>query len=408
MKNRVFAVVFILALSLLAGVLLSFILASAIPFATASSVFYRTYGGTEMKLSKAYDVVQTADGGYAIGGIIEPFSGGDRNFWLVKTDSAGNMDWNRTIGGSKDDFAYSVVQTADGGYTMGGYTNSFGAGGYDFWLVKTDAIGNLLWNRTYGTSGNEKAYSMTQTRDGGYVLTGSDFWLVKTDPAGNMEWNQTHGPKKVGDFATSVVQTADGGYALTGGSDAWLIKTDSTGNMEWNKTYGDLEGGNPEAIVQTNDGGYAIAGTKSSSFWLAKTDSAGNIEWTKTYTLSTVGDWCQSMIQTKDGGYTLAGTKGYTTMILLKTDSSGNIAWNKTYGYGSANAVIQTSDDGYALSGYNSEQGYPTFCLVKTDDTGVIPEIPQSLIAPLVIAATLTIIAAAAATRNKTKLHTTH
>jgi hypothetical protein len=174
----------------------------------------------------------------------------------------------------------------------------------------------------------------------------------------------------------------------------------ATASSFFYRTYMEMDMGKAYDVFQTSDGGYAIVGIIESfgngdrSFWLVKTDSAGNMEWNKTYTLSGVGDWCHSVIQTKDGGYVLAGEKGYTTVLLIKTDSSGNIEWNQTYGYGVANSVIQTSDGGYALGGYNLEQGFPIFCLVKTDEAGIVPEFPLFLVLPLFVIATLVTTAA--------------
>jgi len=376
------------ALALMLILLLLFI-GSVVPLVDASSFFDRTY--ERMGIGKAYTVVQTSDGGYVLVGITEGFEEGNRDFWLVKTDSDGNMEWNKTYGGTKDDFAYSVVQTSDGGYAMEGYTNSFGAGGYDFWLVKTDSLGNMEWNQTYGGPSDDHAFSMVQTADGGYVLVGetesfgakfTDFLLVKTDSFGKMEWNKTYDAIAGRDYAPYVIQSGDGGYALVGrtqssvveGYDCWLIKTDSFGNIEWNKTFRVVGDPHPNSIVQTGDGGYAIAG--GPDYWLVKTDSSGNTEWNKTFTLSPKGDWCHCMIQTKDGSYLLVGTKSYNLMALTKTDASGNLLWNQTYGYGAINSVIQTSDGGYALAGYNFHQGI-NFCLIKTDEVGVIPEFPS-------------------------------
>jgi len=370
----------------------SLMLASAIPFAVASSFFYRTYGGR----GEAYCVVQTSDGGYAMVGFTA-YNQSDADAWLVKTDSDGNMEWDKTYdAGSMG----SIVQASDGGYTIAGSTSSFGAGRSDFWLVKTDSSGNMEWNQTYGGPKDDHACSIVQTRDGGYTIAGdtnsygvgyTDFWLVKTDSSGNMEWNQTYGGP-YSDSAHSMVQTSDGGYAIAGDTNSYrigytdflLVKTDSLGNVEWNQTYG-IAGSNwPQSVVQTSDGGYALAGYKGSftadyyDCWLVKTDSAGNMEWNQPYSLSTVGDMCHSMIQTKDGGYLLAGVKGFTTMFLIKTDSLGNMDWNQTHGYGNANSVIETSDGGYAMAGNawgNPES--PSFCLVKTDEAGIIPEFPS-------------------------------
>jgi predicted secreted protein len=158
-----------------------------------STEFNITFGGTDHDV--AYALVQTADGGYALAGYTASFGAGSQDFWLVKTDASGNMQWSKTYGGTDWDETHALVQTADGGYALAGHTESFGAGGIDFWLVKTDANGNMQWNKTYGGTSNDEAHAMVQTADGGYALAGytgstygasyADFWLVKTDASGN-------------------------------------------------------------------------------------------------------------------------------------------------------------------------------------------------------------------------------
>jgi hypothetical protein len=239
-------------------------------------------------------LVQTVDGGYALAGYTVSYGAGTGDFWLVKTDGSGNAQWSKTYGGGYSDSAYGLVQTVDGGYALAGYTGSYGAGIWDFWLVKTGSSGNMQWNRTYGGVGFEEAYALVQTSDGGYALAGltesfgagsQDFWLVKTDGSGNAQWNRTYGGTG-GDGARSLIQTGDGGYALAGvtiplGSgytDAYLVKTDSAGNMQWNKTYGGSVFDEAYALVQASDGRYALAGYTWSygvgghDFWLIKTD----------------------------------------------------------------------------------------------------------------------------------------
>jgi hypothetical protein len=313
-------------------------------------------------------LVQTTDGGYALAGSTESFGTGVTDFWLVKTDAAGTMMWERTYGGTFYDEAYSLVQTGDGGYALAGYTG-FLDGPCDFWLVKTYANGTMMWNRTYGGTNNEWAEALVQTTDGGYALAGytgsplvydRDFWLVKTDANGTMMWERTYGGTDY-DNAYALIQTSDDGYALAGytqsfgaGSpDFWLVKTDATGTMMWNRTYGgtycdDLA----YALAQTSDGGYALAGvrgsfgTGSDDFWLVKTDAAGTMMWNRTY-----GGWSTdqsfALVLTGDDGYALAGWTssfgaGNYDFWLVKTDASGNIggvesglAWT----YSSANTV---------------------------------------------------------------------
>ncbi len=211
------------------------------------------FGG--ISVEEAYALVQTADGGYAIAGYTYSYGAGSADFWLVKTDANGNAQWNKTYGGTGNDRAYALVQTVDGGCALAGYTDSFGAGSSDFWLVKTDAAGNLQWNKTYGGTSDDEAYALVQTVDGGYTLAGytrsygassNDFWLVKTDAFGNVQWNKTYGGTS-DDEARALVETVDGGCALAGwtssfgaGSyDFWLVKTDPNGNSrfaeEWFK-----------------------------------------------------------------------------------------------------------------------------------------------------------------------------
>jgi hypothetical protein len=278
-------------------------------------------------------IVQTDDGGYALAGYT-----GDLNvlesydFWLVKTDSAGNMEWNQTYGGADADFAHAVIWTSDGGYAIAGYTRSYGAGGFDFWLIKTDSAGNMQWNKTYGGTGSEHAFSAIQTSDGGYVMAGSttssgagyyDFWLVKVDSAGGMQWNRTYGGIDF-DRAYSVIQDSDEGYVIAGSTnsfgageeDSWLVKTDSTGNAQWNHTYGGTGADWAYSVAQSGDGGYTMGGSTYSygagygDLWLVKTDSAGSIRWNQTYGQDG-SDNGYDVIQTSDEGYAIVGDSNY-------------------------------------------------------------------------------------------------
>jgi hypothetical protein len=211
--------------------------------AAGNALWNKTYGGTYS--DGAYALVQTGDGGYALAGYTDSYGAGNGDFWLVKTDADGTALWNKTYGGTGYDYGYSVVLTGDGGYALAGRTDSYGVGNGDFWLVKTDAAGNMEWNKTCGGTANDGAYALVQTGDGGYALAGYtwsfgagryDFWLVKTDAAGTVQWNRTYGGTS-DDMASSVVQTSDGGYALAGRTDSygagngdfWLVKTDADG-----------------------------------------------------------------------------------------------------------------------------------------------------------------------------------
>jgi len=402
-------------------------LVGTLPFGIvqAATMWSQIYGTPAIEY--AYSLVATSDGGYAITGVTE-FGNSSGDFWLVKTDADGNMEWNQTYGGAGDDRGASVVYASDGGYTLLGGTESFGVGGVDFWLVKTDGFGNMEWNQTYGGAGDDYASSLIETSDGGYALAGSwnyslnivtpsfgNFWLVKTNATGAMEWNQTYGRASV-DLPCSLVEVADGGYAIAGYSyfsgdytDVWLVKTDGFGNMEWNQTYGGTTADAAYSLIATSDGGYALAGYTASfgaggwDFWLVKIDGFGNMEWNQTYG-GTTDDAAYSLVETSDGGYALAGftrsfgAGGYD-FWLIKTDAAGSIEWNRTYGgedWEEIRSLVETSDGGYALAGgtyYWDGFNNPDFLLVKTDEYGDAPVVPEAswVILPLLLAATLAI-----------------
>jgi len=314
-----------------------------------NQLWNKTYGGDN---DECYSMVQTSDGGYALAGRTHL---GNSDFWLVKTDSTGYMEWNKFYGGTGSDEANSLIQTSDGGYALAGQTVSYGANyiAIDYYLVKTDASGNMQWNKTYGGGNWDRARSMIQTSDGGYALAGdtgfysaddSDIWLVKTDSFGNQLWNRTYGGAG-DDECSSIVQTQDGGYAFAGFTyssgaglaDIWLVKTGSSGAAQWNKTYGGTHYDGSYCVLQTPDGGYALAGDTESfgagdgDFWLVKTDSTGNMQWNKTYG-GTGDERAKSMVQIGDGGYAFVGYTdsfgaGSGDFWLVKTEVESGLTW---------------------------------------------------------------------------------
>ena len=373
------------------GLILALLSVSLVALFTQSAyavTFAKTYGGTSS--DGASSVQRTSDGGYIVAGQTYSFGEGSWDILLIKTNANGDIIWAKTYGGTNEDRASSVQRTSDGGYIVAGATWSFGEGSSDIFLIKTDENGNVQWAKTYGGTHYDIASSVQQTSDGGYIVAGYtysfgagvwDIFLIKTDADGNLEWAKTYGGTG-NDRAFSVQQTSGGGYIVVAGyadGDILLIKTDADGNVEWAKTYGGTGYDEAYSVQQTSDGGYIVAGYTGSwpnyDLFLIKTDANGNVEWAKTYDV-TEYDWAYSVQQTSDGGYIVA-VYADGDILLIKTDADGNVEWAKTYGetsWDEAYSVQQTSDGGYIVAGYTGSfgaGGYDIF-LIKTDENGDI------------------------------------
>jgi hypothetical protein len=324
----------------------------------------KCFGGTLSEWGNY--AVQTNDGGFIMAGVTLSADGdvsGNhsifyRDYWIVKTDSAGNMQWQKCLGGTADDEAYHIQQTTDGGYIVSGYTDSHdgdvtgGHGFIDYWLVKLDSSGNIDWQKSYGGSSEDWGRSVKQTSDGGYIMTGyalsgdgditahyglpttDDVWIVKTDSLGNIQWQKNYGGSH-SDGAFSIIQTADGGYIAAGRTmsndstvagnhslppyyDGWIVKLDSAGNLQWQKCLGGTDNDNIASIIQTPDGGYFVGGNTFSTdgdvsgnhgtgdYWAVKLDSNSNIQWQRCLG-GTGWENASSVVMAQDGGFVVAG-----------------------------------------------------------------------------------------------------
>jgi len=335
----------------------------------------KTFGGSENDF--ANDIIQTNDGGYAICGYTESKSAGRKDIWLLKLDGKGNLLWDRNYGGSDNDEAESLIQTDDGGFVVAGWTLSYGAGWEDFWVLRLDNQGNIIWDKTFGRENDDIINSIVQVEDG-YVIAGRtgyygmNYWVIKLDNYGEIVWQRIFGLESGRYWQCFLIQTNDGGYALTGriDHDSCLIKLDDKGNIVWEKTYGGNEDDYTYSIIQNKDDCYVLAGFTDSKgegsrdVWVIKLDSQGNTLWDKTFG-GRDNDGAYSVIQTTDGGYMVIG---YTTskgagkadVWVIKLDSQGNTIWDKTFGgrdNDGAYSIIQTSDGGYAVAGYTSSKG---------------------------------------------------
>ena len=366
--------------------------------ANAQNFFRRTVGGTI--LDWANSVIQTSDSGYAILGSTKNFGSGMEDIYLVKMLANGDTAWTKTYGGSaNDEEGAGVVQTPDGGYAIAGTTSSFGQGLSDIFLFKTDANGALQWGKSYGGSNVEFCHNVQLCSDGGFVITGytstfglggNDVYVIRTNANGDTLWSRTFGTPDHNE-AWAITQTSDGGFIITGNTlitgsqKLFVIKTDAAGNILWSKGYDNgSDSGNGISVIQTSDSGYCIAGTCVTTgtilkdIYLVKTDVNGDTLWSRTFD-GGGNEECNSIEQTTDGGYILTGyTNSFSLgddLFIIKTNDSGVISWAKVIG-GVSNArdegrsVIQAIDGGYMVAGFTQTFGVGTDMFIVKTDTG--------------------------------------
>ena len=293
----------------------------------------KTFGGSDW--DSGYFLQQTDDDGFIIIGSTNSF-GPDNDVWLIKTDADGNKQWDKTFDFEGNDIGNCIEITSDGGFIITGST------GQDILLMKTDNDGNKLWDNIFGGDNTYTACSVKETADKGYILIGSirsfgsgdeDVFLIKTDSLGQELWEKTFG-ETGNDTGYSVLQSTDGGYILTGtynNEDIWLIKTDENGIEKWNKKYDSSGYDIARCVQQDRDGGYIIVGYKSidlsefnSDIWLIKTDSEGNKLWEQSFG----GDYWDLgyfVQNTDDGGYIITGVLSRYNHRLLDIDRQYDI-----------------------------------------------------------------------------------
>ncbi|MBL0071316.1 MAG: T9SS C-terminal target domain-containing protein [Bacteroidetes bacterium] len=377
-----------------------------------------------------YNVKACVDGGYICGGSSESNISGDKSqnaigeadYWIVKLDSSGNIQWQKTIGGNGIDNISTILQTGDGGFVCGGWSDSNisgdktenSQGGSDYWIVKLDMNGIIQWQNTIGGKGLDFLNSLEQTSDGGYICGGSsnsgisgdksentngldDYWIVKIDSLGNIQWENTVGGLMV-DRLNAIQQTFDGGYICGGTSesdisgdklensrgidDFWVIKLDMNGSLQWQKTIGGNDYDLLHSLRQTVDGGYICGGESISNssgeksensqggydYWVVKLDTAGNIQWQ-----NTIGgdgfDGLQSIKSTNGGGFICGGMSssnisgdkfensiGGLDYWVVKLDNAGQLEWQNTIGgldNDWLNLVESTSTSEYICGGWS-------------------------------------------------------
>ena len=326
--------------------------------AQPEALWTKTYEGNG--LGMFHSMEETTDGGFVLGGVTYgPVSG---DFWLVRTDTNGDTLWTRTYGGTSLDYARDIDQTSDGGYILIGTTYSFGPGGIAFYVVKTDSIGNMDWQDSYGSSGLDRGLSIAETDDGSYLLTGeldtpdrdTQMWIVKIDSSGGTLWTKSYGGNNQ-EAGRSLRKLNTGGYIIAGwtesfgagGINAWLVRIADNGDTLWTRTYGGEGREIAIDVRQTSDGGFIIVGLegihseRSENILLIKTNSFGDTLWTYSYDGGGQNDEGHSVIQTSDGGYIFTGfTIPYfnagARMWLVRTNSIGDTLWTKmlTSGWG--------------------------------------------------------------------------
>ncbi len=336
------------------------------------------------KLDRGVFASPIEDRGYIAVGVTKSFGAGREDVYLVQTDAGGEILWSRTYGGTGDDNGWSVHEVQDG-FILAGFTNSFGNGDFDFYLVKTNWTGDVEWSKTFGGSGCDRCWALIPTSDNGFVLAGEttssgageeDVYLIKTDSRGDLQWSGTYGGTE-GDRCFSIAEANDGGYMLAGQTysegagdrDVYIIKTSATGTREWSRTIGGAASDVAHYITKTRDGCFMITGyttsfaTSGDDPFLVKIDSQGDIKWRRVLPMEGTNHTLTGEEAT-DGGFFLVGFSQYSSGgpkmgLLVKADSEGRLAWHRdilstTNGESFGYTVRATRDGGCIFTGHTT------------------------------------------------------
>ena len=349
----------------------------------AWAAVYGDVGAEEMEA-----VWPTSDGGFLVAGSTDSFGVGEGDAWLLKLDAAGAVEWQRTYGGPGDEYALDVREAHGGGYIVAGWTNSFGAGRDDFWVFKLDAAGGIEWEYTYGGPGSEQAWSVVPTSDGGYLVAGgttsfgaggADFWVLKLDARGSVLWQRTYGgPADDGgasafeEMVVKALEDADGNYVLAsetlsfgrGSSDIWVLKLDPQGNILWQRAYGGPDEDTLWWLVESAQGGYLLPGVTvsfspdlSGDLWILRIDTRGDVLWQRVYGVPSEWDEALAVGAAPDGGaliggYYEEGDRDWD-LFLLRVDAEGTPLWQRKweYGWDWPTAIQPLGDGGFVVAG---------------------------------------------------------
>jgi len=323
--------------------------------AEGEEIWSLTHGGFNNDIPN--DAVELADGGFAVVGFTGSFTQNpSRDVYLIKVDADGNLVWTQSIGGPQTDEGTGILLMPDGGFVLSALTESYGAGGRDAWLIRTDSLGDTLWTQTFGGAEFDDVWEVEHTADGGFILTGGnysfangaedDLWLIKTDGDGNEEWIKNFGVADMLDWGWDLT-VVDDGYVAVGlhnnnpnvagpaSGEAHFIKTDLEGNLVWDKSISHSFRLEATGIDACSDGGFVLCGYKvlgpaSGSFWVTKTDALGKVVWTKDLGVSNAVNRAQDVIQTANGDIVAVGYAGFTqnssqTMHMVRITDNSNV-----------------------------------------------------------------------------------
>jgi hypothetical protein len=364
------------------------------------SAWAHAYGGE--KEEWAVSVTARQESGYAVTGHTVSFGSGGRDVWLLATDDNGDSLWSKTYGDTHDDIPEHILQTAAGAFLISGSTHLPGFAGTDMLLIRTDANGNLLWQRSYGGPRSDVARCSVALPHGGYAVcgyaesaeSGSDGFLMAVDEQGDSLWSRSFGGSESDKFwdmtilndEILLVGTTESFHR--GADDGWIVKTNLRGDSLWAIIVGGEKDDRLRAIFANPDGSYYAAGltdeggSGSSDYWLIKFSAANEILWSRVFG-GRGQEMCVAAAPSTDGGAVLCGHSfsfgaGRTDVWLMKVSSSGDSLWSRTFGgasYEDAYCILPTKDFGYVLAGYTRSfaSGEADFWLVKTEpDTAEI------------------------------------